>query len=92
MTKFPLGTLLATAGVADFIGDDIPRNIALRECVVRHSEGDWGDVDPEDWETNNQALVYGSRLLSAYIIDGQKIWIITEADRSSTTIRFPSEY
>ena len=83
---------MATAGVADFIGDDIPRNIALRECVVRHSEGDWGDVDPEDWETNNQALVYGSRLLSAYIIDGQKIWIITEADRSSTTIRFPSEY
>jgi hypothetical protein len=55
--------------------------------------GDWGDVDQEDQAANDHALEDGSRLLSAYTtLKGQRIWIITEADRSATTILLPEEY
>lgn len=60
-----------------------------------HASGNWGDVCDEDWESNNEALRTGDRLLSAYWLDDahtEKIWIITEADRSATTILFPEEY
>jgi len=61
--------------------------------LQRHICGDWGDVDVEDWETNNRALKTRQRLLSAYtLIGGGKIWIITEADRSVTTVLTPDEY
>ena len=59
----------------------------------RHTHGDWGEVDPQDHATNDQATVLGGRVLSAYSLsDGTKIWIITEADRSVTTILLPEEY
>lgn len=68
-------------------------------CVFRHREGDWGDVPDEDKASNDQALETGERLVSAYRIPkyfrldyADKIWIITEADRSVTTILFPYEY
>ena len=61
--------------------------------LVRHSLGDWGDLDEEDKRENELSLEKGFRLLSAYILStGVKVWIITEADRSCTTILLPKEY
>ena len=64
-----------------------------QKSLNRHVKGDWGEVDDEDKQSNDQALKEGYRLLSAYESEGlPKIWIITEANRSSTTILFPDEY
>jgi hypothetical protein len=54
--------------------------------------GDWGDLDSNDLDANEDALHTEARIFSAYIIQGVKFWVITEADRSSTTILLPSEY
>ena len=63
------------------------------ELLSRHARGDWGSVCEEDAELNNQALIDGSRLLSSYSLkDDTKLWIITEADRSSSTLLLPEEY
>ena len=60
---------------------------------MRHACGDWGTVCPDDALANDEALEEGERLLSAYKLrDGTKVWIITEADRSSTCILLPDEY
>ncbi len=59
----------------------------------QHHAGNWGIVDAEDWQLNDTALVDGDRLLSAYMtLKGVKLWIITEHDRSVTTILLPSDY
>ncbi len=59
----------------------------------RHALGDWGDLDAEDIQANYEALTDGDRLLSLYQFeDGFKVWIITEADRSATTILLPEDY
>lgn len=59
----------------------------------RHINGDWGDLDEEDKSANNWAVDNEARILSAYHTEkGQKIWIITEADRSATTLLLPDEY
>ena len=61
--------------------------------IDRHVTGDWGELDGEDRRANDDALLHGDRLLSAYrTLKGEKIWIITEADRSSTCILLPDEY
>jgi len=61
--------------------------------LVRHIAGDWGDVDEHDYRENELSLIQGFRLLSAYTLKtGTKIWIITEADRSATTVLLPEEY
>jgi hypothetical protein len=61
--------------------------------LSRHARGDWGEVDAEDKEANDLALEEGSRLLSAYTTaNGTKLWVITEADRSATTVLLPAEY
>ena len=90
--KFELGQVVMTRGVADFVGDDLSRRVALLELLQLHSLGDWGTVCSEDAAANEPALVEGSRLFSAYEIGDIQVWIITEADRSSTTILFPDEY
>jgi len=60
---------------------------------LRHLSGDWGDLDAHDVHENEESLKHGWRILSAYSLsDGTKIWIITEADRSSTTFLLPEEY
>lgn len=83
-----LGRTLATPGVLEAT-TEAERNIAFN----RHFRGDWGDVVDEDWRANDQALQNGGRLLSAYhTLSGTKFWIITEADRSATTILLPEEY
>lgn len=90
---FELGTIVATAGVDAWVKEDVERASPLvRSLLGRHKNGDWGNVCDEDKKLNDAALKTGCRLLSAYEIDGRKIWIITEADRSSTTILFPEEY
>jgi hypothetical protein len=58
----------------------------------RHVRGDWGDLDDEDKQRNDEALTLGSRIFSAYLVEGVKFWVITEADRSVTTILLPEEY
>lgn len=61
--------------------------------LVRHIAGDWGEVDEQDRRENELSLIHGFRLLSAYTLNsGTKIWIITEADRSVTTVLLPEEY
>jgi hypothetical protein len=86
--KFEIGRLLFTRGV----NETLPmRDVA--EALNRHIQGDWGDVCAEDRAANNRALKEGSRLLSVYhAANGTKFWIITEWDRSATTVLFPSEY
>ena len=87
-SRFPLGQIVATPNaLAHLTGKDI--STALR----RHTQGDWGDVCPEDRAANNRALTEGLRLLSVYHAqNNQKFWIITEADRSSTCILLPEDY
>ena len=87
-SKFELGTLLATAGAVNAIPSD-----DILVGVARHANGDWGDVGTEDWERNDEALKSGDRLLSAYVApNGTRFWIITECDRSATTVLLPDEY
>ena len=86
--RVPLGRTLATPGVLE-VTTQTERNIAFS----RHAHGDWGDVVGEDWRSNDLALQTGERLISVYhTLSGVKFWIITEADRSATTILLPHEY
>jgi hypothetical protein len=88
--KFPLGKLVATPGAAEAFTRN---NQEPSEFLRRHWRGDWGNLDQEDIAENELSLTVGLRLLSAYTLkDGTHIWIITEADRSATTILLPSEY
>jgi hypothetical protein len=88
--KFSPGNIVATPGALEALrasGDD------LLAYVIRHLAGDWGDIDEHDRRENELSLIHGFRLLSAYTLNsGTKIWIITEADRSVTTILLPDEY
>jgi hypothetical protein len=88
--KFPLGQLAATPGALDALAE---ANTSAQPYLERHQSGDWGDLCPDDRKVNAEALRKGYRLLSSYILPTQeKIWIITEADRSVTTVLLPTEY
>lgn len=92
MTKplFQLGQVVATPGALDVLDKS---GQAPSEFLNRHVRGDWGDLCDEDRESNQLALTDGTRLLSAYqTTTGEKLWVITEADRSSTCLLLPSEY
>ncbi|MFD2328803.1 hypothetical protein ACFSR7_06020 [Cohnella sp. GCM10020058] len=85
--KFKLGVVHVTPGIVDKIHED-DQVMALR----RHHMGDWGDVSVEDQAANNEALLTRERLFSKYkTAAGVVFWIITEADRSYTTLLLPSE-
>jgi hypothetical protein len=87
---FPLGQTVATPGALDALAStgEFPQTF-----LDRHATGDWGEVDAEDQQANQDALRYGERLLSAYRTSaGVRLWVITEADRSVTTILLPEEY
>jgi len=90
--RFKLGQTVMTQGVSALIDTNPLASLLVAKCLARHAGGDWGDVCAEDAQANQDALRYGSRLLSSYKIGETKIWVITEADRSVTTILFPSEY
>lgn len=66
--------------------------VEMMVLLSKHASGDWGIVSKEDATENDLSVKEGYRILSAYMIAGRKIWIITEADRSSTTFLFPEEY
>ena len=87
--KFDLGQIVATPGALEALGS---AGQSPAEFLTRHVQGDWGEVDDEDKQANDDALKTGARLLSAYTALDERIWIITEADRSSTCILLPSEY
>jgi hypothetical protein len=86
--KFPLGQLVATPAVLDALTHE-----DIQTALKRHLSGDWGDVCEEDRAENDLSLERGFRLLSVYQgKNGTKFWIITEADRSVTTVLLPSNY
>lgn len=91
--KFNPGQMVITRGVNDLIAssEEFAKHVML--SIRRHVAGDWGDVCDEDRVTNEMALQEGDRLLSVYKKEGvPTIWIITECDRSVTTVLFPDEY
>jgi hypothetical protein len=85
--RFPLGQLGITREAADRL---TPEEIA--DGIARHARADWGDLSNEDAAENELSLREGFRLLSAYGKGDRRFWIITEADRSATTVLLPEEY
>ena len=86
--RLALGRLIITRGIFEYVpeGD-------FWAAVTRHTNGDWGEVCDSDWELNDAALTNNARVLSIYTADnGVRFWIITEWDRSSTTVLLPLEY
>lgn len=94
-TNLKLGQTVVTAGVAHMLEQKflVPEAI-IGPMIDRHRTGDWGELDSEDWAMNDKAVETGQdRVLSAYLLaDDTKVWIITEWDRSVTTILLPEEY
>lgn len=87
---FELGETVMTQGVADLLDANIGAN--LRVYLMRHQNGDWGDMPIEDKITNDESTRSDGRIMSSYQFCGEKIWIITEWNRSVTTVLLPSEY
>lgn len=86
--RFPLGQVVATQGVLAAIPQ-----AEMMKALDRHVHGDWGEVDAEDARENELSLKESFRLLSVYTsAAGVRFWVITEADRSSTTLLLPEEY
>ncbi len=87
---FPLGRTVATPGALRALEEAEQTH---NEFLDRHIAGDWGELDEEDKQANNFSVRNELRILSAYTTTaGEKLWIITEADRSVTTLLLPSEY
>lgn len=85
---FSLGQILATPALLEQV-----TRAEIEVGLDRHAFGDWGELDPDDASENERALADGSRIFSAFTSgQGIKFWIITEADRSSTTVLLPSDY
>ena len=90
MNRFNPGRVVATPGALAALEAS---GESLSDYLTRHLSGDWGDVDAEDARENELSLKRGWRLLSAYTLkSGTKIWVITEANRSSTCLLLPEEY
>jgi len=96
MSKFPLGRVVITQGALAALSQLGTR---WTQLLARHANGDWGELSADDTEMNNAAIDNGDRILSAYKLFarqpygyGNQVWIITEADRSATTILLPDEY
>jgi hypothetical protein len=88
--KFDLGQVVATPGALNALAQ---HQISPLTLISRHVRADFGDIDQADWQTNLAALRYGQRIVSAYTIaPDEVIWIISEGDRSVTTLLLPSEY
>jgi len=86
--RIALGQVSITSNAATCLPQD-----EVLVALARHAHGDWGDVDETDWATNDQAVLEGSRVLSAYHTSGgTRFWIISEWDRSATTVLLPEDY
>lgn len=87
---FPLGQIVATPNALDTLAR---YGVQPAELIDRHVGGDWGELPTEDAKANDAALKNGERLLSSYPLgQGVKVWIITEWDRSATTLLMPDDY
>ncbi|MDT0631948.1 hypothetical protein [Rubrivirga litoralis] len=84
-----LGHVVATPGALEVVRD---HGLDVVGLLHRHRDGDWGAVSDHDAQANDHAAAHGARVLSAYETAGGRLWIITEADRSATTVLLPSEY
>lgn len=84
---FNLGQVVITANAANIL---TPSDILLG--ILRHASGDWGTICPDDAALNDEAVVACDRILSSYGTEDRTFWIITEADRSATTILMPEDY
>ena len=88
--RFPLGRIVAAPGALKAFQEAGQEPTTF---LARHITGDWGDLDEHDRQENESSVAQGLRILSAYSLStGERIWIITEADRSVTTLLLPSEY
>lgn len=85
--RFRTGTIVTTMG-ATLVAT--PEQMAA--LIARHRAGDWGDVSAGDRKANERALKWGDRVLSSYKVEGETLWVLTEADRSVTTVLTPGEY
>jgi hypothetical protein len=85
--RFSLGRVVLTSNAAQHLGTG-----AMHDALSRHAAGHWGDICPEDACENDLSLKEGFRLFSAYGRGERRFWIITEADRSVTTILMPEDY
>ncbi len=87
---FPLGRIVATPGAIEAL---TRANQQPQDFLARHMAGDWGDLGKDDQTENEYSLQHGFRILSSYsTAAGEKLFVITEADRSSTTLLLPEEY
>jgi hypothetical protein len=88
---FDLGRVVATPGAMTLLASG---GVNPARLLERHASGDWGEVPPEDARENERSLKYGFRIVSSYPVGGggEKVWVITEADRSSTCLLLPSKY
>jgi hypothetical protein len=87
---FPAGQIVATPGALELLEQS---NRTLSEFISRHLRGDWGDLCEDDKVENELSLKHGLRLMSSYVVsEKETLWIITDADRSTTTLLLPSEY
>ena len=90
LSRFPLGQVVVTSGALEALKE---AGESPADLLRRHLAGDWGELDEHDRQENDRSLKDGCRLLSAYTLtSGARLWIITEADRSSTTLLLPEEY
>jgi hypothetical protein len=92
--KFSSQQTVCTCGISDRIAEDAKFSLFVLNSLKRHFSCDWGDSPKEDCLANDMALATDDRILSAYIqkTSGRKIWIITEHDRTVTTVLYPEEY
>jgi len=90
LPRFPLGKLVATQGALRLLTQ---HKVEPFDLILRHAGGDYGAIDAEDVSANEAAIKRGHRILSSYPLGSDKrLWIITEADRSVTTLLLPDEY
>lgn len=87
--RFDLGRVVATPAALEALEVS---GMAPAQLLGRHQSGDWGEVPREDARENERSVKHGFRILSSYAAGEERIWIITEADRSSTCLLLPSEY
>lgn len=88
--RFQLGKVVATPGAIEAL---TAAQTSAWELLSKHASTDFGEVDADDWQANLDAIKDGERILSAYTLKtGERLWVITEADRSSTCVLRPDEY
>lgn len=99
--KFPLGQIVSTPAAIEFLAENDAANAGAalsQKLLGRHQSGDWGDMSDEDKRSNDRGVVADKdgggfdRIFSSYNVGDGKVWIITEWDRSVTTILMPSDY